>query len=207
MLIFKSYGLQVPPNFNRYVRATLLSTWTWMIKCHKLFLKVRIAGFNASYSRTLYWNASPPLIISPLSKLSCSMSDPFFVEASVWMIIWNSCCWIFFLLQSFKFSVHQRSCSLVKFPSVTWPLQDHLYVELILICRKSLICRTNIWSCWIFRNRIRAGIMTWTVDDSRSIESVRFKTRVFGCVNTFWHLWDRNFICFAGWRADFWGWS
>ena len=55
MPVFKSCGLRVPPIFKRYARATLLSTWTWMVKSDKYFVEVRIVNFNASNSWTFMW--------------------------------------------------------------------------------------------------------------------------------------------------------
>ena len=117
----------------------------------------------------------------PTLETPLQYAPQLFVETSVWMIIWDYCCWAFLQLQSFKFSIQQSSSSLAKFPSVTWRLQDPFF------------CRANICSCWKYQNWIQAGKMARTVDYSRLINFVRFKTEVFGCLEISWHCWDTCF--------------
>ena len=68
-MIFKSCVLWVPPIFKKYARATLLSTWSWMVKFNKFFLKVRAADFNASSSATFMWKC-----LSSLNHFPCRNS-------------------------------------------------------------------------------------------------------------------------------------
>ena len=101
LLIFRSWRLSVPSIFKRYARATFLSTWTWMVKCYKFFVKVSIVNLMSVVLEHLCENASPPLTISPCRNSLALCPQPF-VEASVWMIIWGSCCWIFFPIAKFQ---------------------------------------------------------------------------------------------------------
>ena len=65
-MIFKSCGLWVPPIFKKYARATLLSTWSWMVKFDKFFLKVGLQILMPVVLQHLFENAYLPLTISPV---------------------------------------------------------------------------------------------------------------------------------------------
>ena len=61
-------------------------------------------------------NASPPLTMSPSVETPLQYAPQPFVEASLWMIIWDSRCWIFLPLQSFKFSSNKGVPPWLNFP-------------------------------------------------------------------------------------------
>ena len=88
-------------------------------------------------------------------------------------------------------------------------------------CHKTILgllfSRSNICCCLRYRNWIRACKMIWTVDDSRPINFVRFKTELLvawrspGIVETHPVIFSLkepktfSLFCFTGWRTDFWG--
>ena len=85
-------------------------------------------------------NVSPPLTIS-ICQNSFAVSPLLpFLKTFIWIIIHGSRCWIFLPLQSCKFSIHRRSSSLTKLPSVAF--------------KDPFFCRANICSCWRYQNWI-----------------------------------------------------
>ena len=95
VLILKSSRLCVPPIFKKYDRINLLPIWIWIIKFEGFFVKVRIANFKAISSETFMWCLCPFFCLFPLVEVPLQYAPHPFVEASVWMVIWGSCCWIF----------------------------------------------------------------------------------------------------------------
>ena len=151
------------PLFSRNRTATLLLIWIWMVIFDRFFMKVRIKNFTSISFKTFMWRDI--FSVSFCGETFVTLPHPF-MEASVWMVIWGSCCWNSAFGELYIFSPIKEllSCQISKNYEILLTTSTLQTLHLLLEGKRKFIF---------------AGNLAQTVDKKRRITTSNFIAKLW----------------------------